>query len=143
VTPAPPSPGHPGPPGRPRPPGRTSQSRRLLPRRGLRSPREELAEATAHGHVYLRGLQHAQLTLSLLALVAFGAVFGVLPAVLYLLPQLDRVVLLTVPLPVWIVVVPMLPAFLAIGWLYARRADALDDAFRESVEESGEESDER
>ena len=27
----------------------------------LRSPREELAEATAHGHVYLRGLRRAQL----------------------------------------------------------------------------------
>jgi hypothetical protein len=27
----------------------------------------------------------------------------------------------------------MLPLFVAIGWLYARRADALDDAFREVV----------
>ena len=77
----------PSPPGRrsrdqsPNPPGR-----RRLPRRGVRPPREELAEATAHGHVYLRGLQRTQLTLSLLALVAFGAVFGVLPIALYLLP---------------------------------------------------------
>jgi lipopolysaccharide biosynthesis regulator YciM len=31
-------------------------------------------------------------------------------------------------------VVPMLPVFLAIGWLYARRADALDDSFRDLVE---------
>jgi putative solute:sodium symporter small subunit len=118
----------------PSPPSRPSPSRRLLPRRGLRSPREELAEATAHGHVYLRGLQRAQLSLSLLALVAFGAIFGVLPAVLYLLPRLDRIHILGVPLPFWIVVVPMLPAFVAIGWLYARRADALDDAFRDLVE---------
>jgi putative solute:sodium symporter small subunit len=109
-------------------------ARRLLPRRGLRPPREELAEATAHGHVYLRGLQRAQLSLSLLALVAFGAIFGVLPIALYLLPRLDRVRLFHVPLSLWIVVVPMFPAFVAIGWLYARRADALDDAFRELVE---------
>ena len=74
----------------PSPPARPSPSRRLLPRRGLRSPREELAEATAHGHVYLRGLQRAQLSLSLLALVAFGAIFGVLPMALYLLPRVDR-----------------------------------------------------
>ena len=113
----------------PNPPGR-----RLLPRRGLRPPREELAEATAHGHVYLRGLQRAQLTLSLLALVAFGAVFGVLPMALYLLPAFDRVRLLGVPLGLWIVVVPMLPGFFVIGWIYARRADAVDDAFRELVE---------
>jgi putative solute:sodium symporter small subunit len=109
-------------------------ARRLLPRRGLRSPREELAEATAHGHVYLRGLQRAQLSLSLLALVAFGAIFGILPIALYLLPAIDRIRLFHVPLGLWIVVVPMLPAFVAIGWLYARRADALDDAFRELVE---------
>ncbi|HUY58522.1 MAG TPA: hypothetical protein VMV16_02315 [Solirubrobacteraceae bacterium] len=115
-------------------PPRPSPPRRLLPRRGLRSPREELAEATAHGHVYLRGLQHAQLSLSLLALVAFGAIFGVLPIALYLLPRVDRLYLLGVPLGLWIVVVPMLPTFVAIGWLYARRADALDDAFRELVE---------
>jgi putative solute:sodium symporter small subunit len=93
-----------------------------------------LAEATAHGHVYLRGLQRAQLSLSLLALVAFGAIFGILPIALYLLPQIDRIRLFHVPLGLWIVVVPMLPTFVAIGWLYARRADALDDAFRELVE---------
>ena len=109
-------------------------SRRRLPRRGLRSPREELVEATAHGHVYLRGLQRAQLTLSLLALVAFGAVFGVLPIALYLLPAFVRVRLLGVPLGLWIVVVPMLPGFVVIGWLYARRADAVDESFRELVE---------
>ena len=114
--------------------GRPSPPRRLLPRRGLRSPREELADATAHGHVYLRGLQRAQLSLSLLALVAFGAIFGVLPIVLFLLPRLDSTQLLGVPLGIWILVVPMLPVFVAIGWLYARRADALDDAFSELVE---------
>ncbi len=115
-------------------PGRPSPPRRLLPRRGLRTPREELADATAHGHVYLRGLQRAQLSLSLLALVAFGAVFGVLPIVLFLLPGLNRIQVMGVPLGIWILVVPMLPGFVAIGWLYARRADALDDTFRDLVD---------
>jgi hypothetical protein len=110
-----------------------STGRRRI-RAGLRSPREELAEATAHGEVYLRRLRRAQLSLSLLALVAFGAVFGVLPLALYLLPGLQRTTLLGVPVPVWIIVVPMLPLFGAIGWLYARRADALDEAFRDLVE---------
>ena len=111
----------------------SSGRRRIVPPR-LRTPREELVEATAHGHVYLRGLQRAHLTLSLLALVAFGAVFGVLPIALYLLPAFVRVRLLGVPLGLWIVVVPMLPGFVVIGWLYARRADAVDEAFRELVE---------
>jgi putative solute:sodium symporter small subunit len=100
----------------------------------LRSPRDELAESTAHGRVYLRRLRRAQLSLSLLALTAFGAMFGVLPIALYLLPRLQRVELLGVPITLWILIVPLTPVFLAIGWLYARRADALDDAFRDVVE---------
>ena len=69
-----------------------SSGRRRLPRRpalrstregrdrsALRTPREELAEATVHGQVYLRRLRRAQLSLSVMALVAFGALFGALP----------------------------------------------------------------
>jgi hypothetical protein len=100
----------------------------------LRSPRQELADSTAHGEVYLRRLRHAQLQLSLLALVAFGAVFGVLPLALYLLPGLRHVHPLGIPLPIWIMLVPLSPLFIAIGWLYARRADALDAAFRDLVQ---------
>jgi putative solute:sodium symporter small subunit len=90
-----------------------------------------MAESTAYGQVYLRRLRRAQLSLSLLALTAFGAVFGVLPLALYLLPRLQRVYLLGIPIALWVLIVPMLPLFLAIGWVYARRADALDEAFRE------------
>jgi putative solute:sodium symporter small subunit len=103
-------------------------------RAALRSPRQELAESTEHGEVYLRRLRHTQLQLSLLALVAFGALFGVLPIALYLLPELHRITFLGVPLQIWILIVPLFPLFIAIGWLYARRADALDEAFRELVE---------
>ena len=112
-----------------------SSGRRNFPRAPrLRSPRDELAESTEHGHVYLRQLRRAQLTLSVLALVAFGALFGVLPIALYLLPRLQRTELLGIPITLWIIVVPLLPLFVAIGWLYARRADALDDQFRDLVE---------
>lgn len=103
-------------------------------RRGLRPPREELAEATAHGQVYMSRLRRAQLNLSLMALVAFGAIFGVLPLAIFLLPELQRIHLLGVPLPLWIMVVPLLGVFAGIGRLYAKRADALDDAFRDLVE---------
>jgi len=103
-------------------------------RRGLRPPREELAEATAHGQVYLRRLRRAQLHLSLMALVVFGAIFGVLPIAIFLLPRLHRVELLGIPLPLWILIVPLLGVFVGIGWLYAKRADALEDAFQDLVE---------
>jgi hypothetical protein len=101
---------------------------------GLRSPRQELADATEHGDVYLRRLRRAQLQLSLLALVAFGGVFGILPVVLDLLPGLRHTNVIGVPVAIWIVILPLSPLFLAIGWLYARRADALDSAFSELVE---------
>jgi uncharacterized membrane protein len=102
--------------------------------RRLRSPRVELAEATEHGEVYLRRLRRAQLQLALLALVAFGALFGVLPLALDVLPALRHTRVLEVPLAIWLMVVPMFPLFIAIGWLYARRADALDRAFADLVE---------
>lgn len=97
------------------------------------TPRDELAETTAHGEVYLRRLRQAQLSLSVTALIAFGALFGVLPIALYLLPVLTHVRLFGVPISDWLLIVPLYPVFVGIGFLYARRADALDESFRELV----------
>ena len=98
-----------------------------------RTPRDELADTTAHGALYLQRLRQRQLTLSILALVAFGALIGVLPLAIDLLPQLRHIHLLGVPLAIWLVVVPASPVFLALAALYAHRADTLDDDFRELV----------
>jgi putative solute:sodium symporter small subunit len=100
---------------------------------GGRTPRDELAEATAHGALYLRRLRQRQLALSLMALLAFGALVGVLPLAIDLLPALRRVDVLGIPLALWLLVVPLPPIFLILGALYARRADALDESFRELV----------
>jgi putative solute:sodium symporter small subunit len=96
-----------------------------------RTPRDELADATAHGALYLRRLVRAQLTLSLLALVAFAGILGSLPLLLYLAPALHDVSVIGVPLPLFLVAVPLFPLFVGLGWLYQRRADALDEAFRD------------
>jgi hypothetical protein len=104
---------------------------------GVRTPREELAERTAHGDVYLRRLIRAQLSLSFLALAAFGGLVGSLPLLFLVLPSLQDVDVLGVPLPVLILAVPIFPLITALGLLYQRRADAIDDAFRDVV--SGEE----
>lgn len=101
------------------------------------TPRDELAEATPHGGLYLRRLVRSQLALSLLALVAFGGLVGSLPLALALLPGLQRVQLLGLPLPLLALLVPPFPLFLALGWLYERRAAALEEAFRELVEPRG------
>jgi len=98
-----------------------------------RTPRDDLAESTEVGGVYLRRLVRAQLALSVLALVAFGGIFGALPLALYVWPGLQGVVVLGVPLPVVLVAVPMYPFFVAVSWLYRRRANGLDEAFRDLV----------
>ena len=106
-------------------------------RAGVRTPREELAERTAHGDVYLRRLIRAQLTLSFLGLAAFGGLVGSLPLLFLLLPGLGDIDVVGVPLPILVLAVPLFPLITAIGLLYQRRADAIDDAFHDVV--SGEE----
>jgi len=100
--------------------------------------REELAEGTAHGDVYLRRLRRAQLGISLLALTAFGGLVGALPLVLYLMPGLQDVEVFGVPLPILLVVGPPFPLFVMIGLLHQRRADALDAAFSDLVDQGDE-----
>jgi hypothetical protein len=99
-----------------------------------RLPRDELAESTAYGGLFLRRLIRAQLGLSVMALVAFGGIIGSLPLALWLLPGLQDVELLGVPLPILVVALPPFPLFIAIAVLYARRAAALEEAFRDLVE---------
>jgi putative solute:sodium symporter small subunit len=99
-----------------------------------RTPRDELAEATAHGGLYLRRLIRSQLGLSAVALVTFGGIIGALPLALLLLPGLQDVYVLGVPLPIFIIAWPPFPLFIAIAVLYVRRATALEEAFRDLVE---------
>jgi O-antigen/teichoic acid export membrane protein len=98
-----------------------------------RTPRDELAEATAHGDVYLRRLVRAQLGVSISALVAFIGLLGALPLLLFLAPGLAGVSIAGIPLPLVLVAVPLFPLFVVIGWVYERRADSLDEAFRDLV----------
>jgi hypothetical protein len=98
-----------------------------------RTPRDELAEATAHGGLYLRRLIRRQLGLSVITLVAFGGFLGSLPLALYLLPGLQDVDVFGVPLPLLVIVIPPFPVFVAFGWLYVRRAQALEQEFHDLV----------
>jgi predicted Kef-type K+ transport protein len=107
----------------PRPPARPTPAR------------DELAETTAVGEIYLRRLVRAQLGLSLTALLAFGGALGGLPLALWLLPGVERTVVLGVPIGLIVLCVPLFPLLFGVGWLYARRATALDDAFRALVDD--------
>ena len=102
-----------------------------------RTPRDELAEATPHGDIYLDRLIRRQLRLAFLALAAFGGVMGSLPLLFILAPGLQRIDLLGVPLPALVLAVPIFPGIVIIGLLYQRRADALDESFRDFVSGDG------
>jgi O-antigen/teichoic acid export membrane protein len=99
----------------------------------VRSPRQELAERTEHGEVYLRRLIRAQLHLSFLALAAFGGLVGSLPLLFLLVPGLQDVEPIGIPLPLLVLAVPLFPLIVLIGVLYQRRADAIDDEFHDVV----------
>ncbi|PTL58649.1 hypothetical protein [Paraconexibacter algicola] len=102
-------------------------------RRPVRSPRDELVDQTPVGGIYLRRLVRAQLTLSLVSLVAFGGLLGALPIALYVVPSLSSAAVLGVPWAIVLLGPPVFLVLLGVGWLYARRADALDEAFRDLV----------
>ena len=95
-----------------------------------RPARQELAESTAVGEIYLRRLVRAQLALSVLGLVSFGGVLAALPIAVLLLEGRE---VLGLPLGVLVLAVPLFPLLVAVGHLYARRANALDEAFRDLV----------
>jgi NhaP-type Na+/H+ or K+/H+ antiporter len=99
-----------------------------------RTPRDELVESTAHGSLYLRRLIREQLSLSLVALVAFGGLIGALPLALLLLPGLEDVDVFGIPLPIVIIAWPPFALFITIAVLYVNRATALEESFRDLVE---------
>jgi len=97
--------------------------------------REEVREATAHGGLYLRRLRRAQLGVSLLALIVFGGLVGALPLVILLVERLADIELLGLPVAIGLVVVPPYVLLVALAWLYERRANGLDAAFRELLDD--------
>lgn len=100
-----------------------------------KGPRDDLLAGSEVGNVYVRQLVRAQLMLSLTALLAFGGLLGSLPVALYVLPGLQDAQLAGVPLPLILVGPPLFILFVVLGWVYERRADALDTSFRELLDD--------
>lgn len=103
-------------------------------RGGARVDRRELGEATSHGQLYVDRLRAAHLTLSGVALVAFGGLVGALPLVALAWPSIESRSVAGVPLGVLLLLAPY-PVFVVIGAVYARRADGLDETFAALVDE--------
>ena len=60
---------------------------------------------------------------------------GSLPLLFALIPSLAHVALLGIPLAAWLVAAPAFPVFVVIGAVYERRANALDESFRDLIRE--------
>lgn len=92
--------------------------------------------ASVEGHteeVYLRELMRLQLVVSTAGLIAFAGVIGSLPLAVLTVPAMIRTTLDGVPIWLFLLGPPPFILFLAIGWLYRRRADALDAEFADLV----------
>ena len=83
--------------------------------------------------VYLHELMRLQLVVATAGLVAFAGVIGALPLALLTLPGLVKTSVFGIP--AWLVLLgpPPFLLFLAIGFVYRRRADLLDDEFADLV----------
>ena len=103
-------------------------------RRGRARPRDELADATAHGGIYLRRLRARPARA-----LAAGARRLRRPARVAAAAcscssaGSQHIDAARHPPRRLLVAVPPFPLFVVIGWIYRRRADALDDAFRDLV----------
>jgi hypothetical protein len=102
--------------------------------RGPGVDRRELGESTSHGQLYVDRLRSAHLTLSGVALVAFGGLVGALPLVALAWPSIESRSVAGIPLGVLLLLAPY-PAYVVIGAIYARRADGLDETFAALVED--------
>ncbi len=97
-------------------------------RRGRRSLRE-LEEQTEVGQVFLRALMRRQLRLSCAIAASFMGLLGVQPLLAALWPRYGRLQLLGLPLAWLVLGVGSYPVMVALGFLYVRRAEQIDDEF--------------
>ena len=113
---------------------RITSSRASAPRRATRRLREEIAEQTAVGDVYLRGLMRAQLRLSLTVLGLGGLTLAVLPLLLAFVPSLRDAHVGPVPLA-WVVLGALVyPTALVVARSYVRASERIERQFLDETE---------
>ena len=101
--------------------------------RAVDSETDEAFGDTDTEDVYLRELVRLQLVVSTAGLIAFGGVIGALPLALLAVPALIHTTVAGIPAWLFLLGPPPFMLFLAIGWLYRRRADVLDAEFADLV----------
>jgi len=95
--------------------------------------RQELEEQTQVGEVLIRGLVRAQLALALSLAGVVILLLGSLPIAFALFPALADVYVLGLRLPWLLLGVLAYPLLYAVGRLYVRQAERIEDDFSKAV----------
>lgn len=94
----------------------------------------EIDAQTRLGEVYMSSLLRAQLRLAAMVVLTLVALVGGLPLAYWLVPSLEEVRLLGMPLAWVLLGFAVYPFLLAVGWLYVRAAERNEREFAEMVE---------
>jgi len=104
--------------------------------RAPRTTGSEIGAQTEIGHVYLRSLMRAQLRLATGSLLLLAVTVGGLPILFLLLPSLASYDVLGMPLSWGLLGFGCYPILVLLGWWHVRRAERVERAFADLVEDS-------
>jgi hypothetical protein len=102
--------------------------------RPMRRRRDELADQTAVGDVFIRSLIRAQLGLALRVLVVLVGLLGGLPLLFAAVPATGRAEVGGIALPWLLLGFAAFPLLLLLGVIYARHAERNERDFADLVE---------
>lgn len=89
----------------------------------------EIDAGTAIGAVYMASLLREQRRLAARVLLTIALTIGMVPLAFHLLPSLNKVTVLGLPLGWAVLTVGVHPLLLAVGWAYVRSAEANERDF--------------
>jgi putative solute:sodium symporter small subunit len=100
-----------------------------------RPPAAELYRQDAYGRTFLAALMRAQLAVTLSVLVPAAAILALYPLLAVLVPRLDRVHVLGLPLALLVLGGGIYPPLVLLGFWYVRRTEQLERRFVELLED--------
>jgi len=104
--------------------------------RRRRSVSSEIDAQTELGEVFMRSLMRSQLRLAFAVTTVVGLTIGVVPVLFALVPSTKSAQVLGIPLPWLLLGVAVYPCLVALGWLYVRVAERIEQTFSDLVDRS-------
>jgi hypothetical protein len=96
----------------------------------------EIDAQTELGEVFMRSLMRSQLRLAFAVTTVVGLTIGVVPVLFALVPWTKSAQVLGIPLPWLLLGVAVYPCLVALGWLYVRVAERIEQTFSDLVDRS-------